>query len=114
MDGGGVKCVQAGIEQVATNIDVVDIPGPANETNVAHVGPCTAVRTARHPYADGLIYQAKCTKVGLYLSYHRRKCPLGLGQRQSTGGQRRAGHGKATYTYTGWIGEYAIAGKQGC
>src|SRR6266581_5560750 len=114
MDGGGVECVQARVEQVTTNIDVVDILGPANETNVAHVRSCTAIRTARHPYADRLIYQAKGTKVGLYLSNHRRKYTLSLSQCQSTGGECWTGHGKATCTYSGWIGRYAIAGKQGC
>src|SRR6266496_4283608 len=106
MDGGGVECVQAGIEQVATNIDVVDILGPAYETNIAHVGPCTAVRTARHAYAERLIYQAKCTKVGLYLSYHRRKRPLSLGQCLSSTTHLWTGTGKSTYAYIGWIDRY--------
>src|SRR5258707_138461 len=65
MYGGSIQGVQARIEPVTTDIDVINILCATDKPDLTRVGASTAIRTAGHPYAKRLINQAQRAKVSL-------------------------------------------------
>src|SRR5207244_12928513 len=112
--GAGIGRVQACVEQVTANVDIVDILRAAYEPDVSHIRARTAVRAARHSYTYRHICQSQRIKVCLNLSHHRRQDALGFGKCQTTGWQCRTRHGKTTCAYFSRISRDIIGSKQSC
>src|SRR5260370_2404056 len=96
MYGGSIQGVQACIEPVTTDIDVINILCATDKPDLTRVGASTAIRTAGHPYAKRLINQAQSAKVTFDLPYKRSKNTLGLTESHPTGRQDRTRHTKTT------------------
>ena len=68
------------------------MPGhPADQADIAGIGPGAAIRAAGDAERDALLGQAVARQHALDLPQDRRADPFGLGQRQTAGGERRAG-----------------------
>src|SRR5258708_31884627 len=114
MYGGSIQGVQARIEPVTTDIDVINILCATDKPDLTRVGASTAIRTAGHPYAKRLINQAQRTKVSLDLPYDRWENTLVLSEGQPTGRECRTCHGKTTCAYFSGVFRHTICGKQTC
>src|SRR5258708_30982002 len=114
MHGSSIERVQACVEQVTANVDIVDVLRAAYEPDVSHIRARTAIRAARHSYTYRHICQSQRFKVCLNLSYHCRQDTLGFGKCQSTGWHCRTRHGKTTCAHFSRIRRDTVGGKQSC
>src|SRR5260370_3711381 len=114
MYGGSIQGVQACIEPVTTDIDVINILCATDKRDLTRVGASKAIRTAGHPYAKRLINQAQSAKVSFDLPYDRWENTLGLSECQPTGREGRTCHGKTTCAYFSGVCRDTICGKQSC
>src|SRR6266536_18781 len=55
--GRSVEGVHACIGPIATDVDIVNIFGASDDTDVTHKGTCTAIRTASHTYTQWIACQ---------------------------------------------------------
>src|SRR5260221_5592259 len=99
MYGGSIQGVQARIEPVTTDIDVINILCATDKPDLTRVGASTAIRTAGHPYAKRLNNQAQRAMVNLDLSYDGRENTLDLNECQPTGQQAGPCHRETPYAY---------------